>query len=89
MSKPFKMRSGNSPMFKNMGSSPAKAGKKKGPAGQFIKGVWKSLPPGVKAAAITTAGGLVYSGVRKLTNCKVTNTGKKICKPRKIKLLHF
>ena len=85
MSKPFKMRSGNSPMFKNMGSSPAKAEKKKLPVGQ----IWQSLPPGVKAAAIVSAGGLVYSGIRNLTNCTVTNTGKKKCKKRKIKLLNF
>ena len=63
-----------------------KAGKKgKLPLGAIIKGIWTTLPPGIKAGVIATGAGIVYSGARKiLGRCKRTNTGKKVCPPRKI-----
>ena len=63
---------------------------KKGPLGAMIKEIWRGLPPGVKAGVIGTGAGLAYSGVRRLfTRCKTTNTGRRRCKPRKIKFLDF
>ena len=66
--------------------------RKKGkfPLGAIIKGIWTALPPGVKAGIIGTGAGIVYSGVRKiLGRCKRTNTGRKVCPPRKIKFLDY
>ena len=64
--------------------------RKKGPLGAMIKEIWRGLPIGVKAGIIGTGAGVAYSGVRKLfTRCKTTNTGRRRCKPRKIKLLDF
>ena len=80
-----------SPRLKKYKKGGRKRGqKKKGPVGQIIKGIWQSLPTGIKAGVIGSGAAMLYSGIRKrVKNCTVTNTGRRRCKKRKIKLLDF
>ena len=84
MAGPFKLKSGNSPLFKNMGSSPVKHPHKNKPDHSFYSHAKKTVEKGVKAVWETSVPKAVLDvGEAGSESGKVTKEGKKATKATK------